>query len=86
MIAAVLSWLAGSKIGRWGAFALLAVILALIALKAASRAGQRKAMAKAAAARIKSLQIALRANNDITNMSADDRRAYVARWLSNGSE
>ena len=86
MIAAVLSWLAGSKIGRWGAVALLAVIVALIAMKAASLAGQRKAMAKNAAARIKSLQIALRANNDITNMSAAERRAYVARWLSNSTE
>lgn len=86
MITRIISWLIGSKIGRWGAFALLAVILAGIALKAASVSGQRKAIAKIAAARIKSLQLALRANNDITNMSADERRAYVARWLSDGSE
>ena len=82
----VLSWLLGSKIGRWGAFALLVVMLAGLALAAASRAGQRKAMAKIAAARVKSLQLALRANNDITNMSADERRAYVAKWLSNSTE
>lgn len=82
----VLSWLIGSKIGRWGAFALLAVMLALIALKAASRSGQRKAMAKVAAARIKSLQLALKANNDVTNMSPADRRAYVARWMSNSAQ
>ncbi len=82
----VLSWLLGSKIGRWGAFALLAVMLAGLALKAASRAGQRKALAKVAADQIKSLQVALRANNDITNMSPDERRAYVARWLPDRSE
>ena len=83
---AALSWLIGSKIGRWGAVVLLAVILALIALKAASRAGQRKAMAQIAAARIKSLQLALKANNDVSNMSPADRRKYVARWLSNSTE
>tara|TARA_R110002167_G_scaffold42512_2_gene129097 strand:+ start:2170 stop:2427 length:258 start_codon:yes stop_codon:yes gene_type:complete len=85
-LTAALAWLLGSKLGRWGAFALLAVLLALIALKAASRSGERKAMAKVAAARIKSLQTALRANNEITQMSAADRRAYVARWLRDGSE
>ncbi|MEP0518611.1 MAG: hypothetical protein ABJO09_00760 [Hyphomicrobiales bacterium] len=82
----VLSWLLGSQIGRWGAFALLGVTLASLALYAATRAEQRKAMAKIAAARVKSLQIALSANNDITNMSADERRKYVARWLSNSSK
>lgn len=82
----ILAWLIGSKIGRRGAFALLAAILAGLVLKAASRSGQRKALAKVAAGRIKSLQLALRANNDISNMSSAERRAYVARWLSDGSE
>lgn len=85
MIAA-LGWLLGSKIGRWGAFALMVVLLAGLALAAASRSGQRAEQAKAAAARIKSLQTALRANNDITQMSADERRAYVSRWLRDGAK
>lgn len=82
----VLAWLLGSQIGRWGAFALLVVMLAGMALYAASRAGQRKALAKVAAARIKSLQLALRANNEITNMSRDERRKYVAGWLSDSGK
>ncbi len=82
----VLSWLLGSKIGRRVVFALLAMILAGMTLKVVSRAGQNKALAKVAAAQIKSLQIALRANYDITNMSADERRAFVARWLSDRSQ
>lgn len=82
----VLAWLLGSQIGRWSTIALLVVMLAGMALYAASRAGQRKALAKVAVARIKSLQLALRANNEITNMSRDERRKYVAGWLSDSGK
>lgn len=82
----IIAWLVGSKIGRWSVFALLAAVLVWLALTSASRAGTRAEQAKQAAARIKSLQTALRANNEITNMSADERRTYVARWLSDTGE
>lgn len=81
-----LTWLLGSKVGRMAAGAVLIVSVIIGSLKAASRSGERKKAAKASAARIKSLQTALRANNEITNMSADERRAYVARWLSDSTK
>ncbi|MBL4645266.1 MAG: hypothetical protein JKY99_02275 [Rhizobiales bacterium] len=78
----VLAWLIGSKIGRWGAVALLAVTIIGLFLMRARKAGETAYRAKQQAAQLQSLIKALRANNEITQMDTDQRRAYVRKWVS----
>jgi hypothetical protein len=85
MVIRVIAMLTGSRIGRWVALAVLACLLAWTGAASLRRAGKRAEQAKQAASRIKSLQTALRANNEITNMSAGERRDYVARWVSDNA-
>jgi hypothetical protein len=78
----LISWLIGSRIGRWTAFVGLSVAGLAIAYWMVRRSAYSAVELKQARAQIKSLRAALRANNEITQMSPDQRRYYVRSWLS----
>ena len=72
----MLARLIGSKIGVYIALGLLTALIAW-----SYRRGRQSQRNKALRAELQYFKMELKANNAVTQMSLDQRRAYVRRWM-----
>lgn len=75
--------LLGSKLGRYTLSAGLIAILVGIAFLRVYKGGQTYERSKQAERQLQNLRNAIRIDHDVRNLSADQRRERVAKWLRN---
>jgi len=75
------SWLIGSYYGRRVFFILAAVGSLVLAFYSATLIGRRAEQAKQLEYHIKILANQVRANDEISNLNDNARRAYIRKWL-----
>lgn len=75
----LVSWLLGSKVGRWAALALLCLGLAGVAVWWLVSLGAQRERARAAARSLNHLRTRIRIDDEISRMSPAERRRKLAR-------
>lgn len=82
----VLTTLLGSTIGRYVIVALTGAMTIGLILLRAFQSGAKHERSKVTEARLKELQNAAAANNEVVTLSWVDRLRYADKWLRNDSE
>lgn len=79
----VLVWLAGSRTGRWFASVALAFGAITFMLLKAFLAGEARIKAQQTQASLENTRTRIKKDDEISKLSADERRKRLAGWLSN---
>jgi len=78
---AIIAWLMGSKIGRYVASGLLVAGIVGLALWRVFSAGKNAEAAKQLQQSLSNLRTRVKTDDDVSRMSADDRRRELSGWM-----
>lgn len=82
----ILTWLTGSKPGRYAAAILLAIAAVILLLLQVRRSGVDAEKVRQAQASLTALRTRISTDDEITKMSPDARRAELARWMQRSDD